>query len=48
MINIKILHCKGFDQPIDPCEIECLQEMELRLKELGARKRNWDVANHKQ
>lgn len=43
-ISIKILHREGFDRPIDACEVECLKEMEKKLKELGAQKINWREA----
>ncbi len=40
-LEIKILHREGFDRPTDACEVECLKEMEKKLKELGAQKTNW-------
>lgn len=40
-LTIKILHREGFDRPTDACEVECLKEMEKKLKELGAQKVNW-------
>ncbi len=40
-LAIKILHCEGFDRPADAGEVECLKEMEKKLKELGAQKINW-------
>jgi hypothetical protein len=38
---IKILHREGFDRPTDACEVKCLNEMEEKLKELGAQKGIW-------
>ncbi len=35
-LTIKILHKKKFDDPTDDCEVRCLNEMEQRLKKLGA------------
>lgn len=40
-LTIKILHREGFDQPVDGCEVECLKEMESKLKDLGAQKVQW-------
>ena len=40
-LSVKILHRSGFDQPVDACEVRCLQEMEQRLIQLGARQRQW-------
>lgn len=40
-LTIKVLHREGFDQPLDGCEVECLKEMEGKLKELGAQKEHW-------
>jgi hypothetical protein len=34
---LKLLHRRGYGQPPDPCEIECLREIECRLAALGAR-----------
>lgn len=36
-LTIRILHRKGFEAPPDDCEIECLEEMEAKLRALGAR-----------
>jgi hypothetical protein len=41
ILAIKILHREGFDRPTDDCEVECLNEMEKKLKELEAQKINW-------
>ncbi len=38
---IKIMHREGFDRPTDVCEVKCLNEMEEKLKDLGARKGDW-------
>lgn len=40
-LTVKVLHRHGFDQPVDQCEIRCLEEMKSRLKELGACERQW-------
>lgn len=40
-LSVKILHRRGFDQPVDQCEVRCLEEMKLRLKQLGACERQW-------
>jgi len=40
-LTLKILHRQGFDRPLDACEVDCLKEMEQKLKELGAQKREW-------
>lgn len=41
VVRIKILHRKGFDQPIDDCQKRCLREMERNLEKLGAQKGRW-------
>ena len=40
-LSVKVLHRRGFDQPVDQCEVRCLQEMKERLKQLGACERQW-------
>ena len=40
-LSIKILHREGFDRPTDACEVRCLNEMEEKLKGLGAGKGTW-------
>jgi hypothetical protein len=40
-LSVKILHRRGFDQPVDQCEIRCLEEMKQRLTQLGACQRQW-------
>jgi len=42
-LNVKIVHRRGFDQPVDQCEIRCLEEMKQRLKQLGACERQWSL-----
>jgi len=39
--SVKVLHRRGFDQPVDQCEIRCLEEMKQRLKQLEACERQW-------
>lgn len=43
-LPIKILHREGFDRPTDACEVRCLNEMEEKLKSLGAQKGEWTEA----
>lgn len=40
-LPIKILHRHEFELPVDPCEIQCLNEMKQRLLELGACQGVW-------
>ena len=40
-LPIRIIHREGFDRPVDACEVQCLQEMEKRLRDLGASKGKW-------
>jgi hypothetical protein len=40
-VGIKITHRSGYDRPVDACEIDCLKQIEDRLKELGAQKGHW-------
>ncbi|GJL58834.1 MAG: hypothetical protein NPIRA03_16910 [Nitrospirales bacterium] len=40
-LTIKILHRSDFDQPIDECEVQCLNEMKEGLSLLGAREMQW-------
>ena len=40
-LAIKILHREGFDRPKDACEVECLKEMEKKLKDFGACQGYW-------
>jgi hypothetical protein len=42
-LTVKILHRQGFDQPVDKCEIRCLEEMKQRLAQLGACQRQWSL-----
>ncbi len=46
-LTIKILHRERFDRPTDACEVECLKEMEKKLKELGAQKVDWRESDKK-
>lgn len=41
-VTIKILHRARLDAPVDACEVFCLHEMQSKLKEIGARYRNWE------
>ena len=40
-LAIKILHRSAFDQPVDECEVLCLNEMKAKLGELGAQEKRW-------
>ena len=40
-LAIKILHREGFLRPIDACEVKCLNEMQSKLTEIGARQGCW-------
>jgi hypothetical protein len=40
-VGVKITHRSGYDRPVDACEIECLKQIEEKLKELGAQKGHW-------
>jgi len=40
-LPIRILHRHGFQRPVDKCEETCLQEMEEKLKQLGAPRLRW-------
>ena len=40
-VTIRILHRGTWDQPVDPCELRCLSDMEHALSELGACKGAW-------
>ena len=40
-VGIKITHRSGYDRPVDTCEIECLKQIEEKLKKLGAQKGHW-------
>ena len=47
-LSVKILHRRGFDQPVDQCEVRCLGEMKQRLKQLGACERQWSLGKASQ
>lgn len=40
-VGIKITHRSAYDRAVDACEIECLKQMEEKLKKLGAQKGHW-------
>jgi hypothetical protein len=40
-LTIKILHRSAYDQPVDDCEIDCLNEMKTKLSSLGVQERHW-------
>lgn len=41
ILAVKVLHRRGLDQPVDPCEVRDPEEMKSRLRELGACERQW-------
>lgn len=44
IVTIRILHGGGgLDDPVDPCEIRCLREIEGRLTELGVCRGRWSA-----
>ncbi|MBA5865041.1 MAG: hypothetical protein GDA65_20375 [Nitrospira sp. CR1.1] len=46
-VTITILHRAQLDAPVDACEVFCLHEMEGKLKEIGARYRQWEGDGYK-
>ena len=40
-LTIRILHRAECDQPVDECEVLCLNEMKTKLSSLGAQERHW-------
>ena len=42
VLTIKILHREGFDHPTDGYDVQELNEMEGKLRDLGASKGNWE------
>jgi hypothetical protein len=40
-LSVKVLHRRGFDQPVEQCEVRCLEEMKQRLRRLEACERQW-------
>jgi hypothetical protein len=38
-IAIRLVYRDGYDEPIDPCEEQCLREIRLRFRSLGVRER---------
>ena len=45
MLSLKILHRRGYDQPVDASEVECLNEMQNKLKRIGAQPDVWHDSN---
>ena len=41
VLSLKILHRQGYDQPVDACEEDCLNEMQDKLKKIGAQRDVW-------
>lgn len=44
VLNLKILHRHGFDQPVDQCEERCLKEMREKLASIGVAQGEWRKA----
>jgi hypothetical protein len=40
-LSLKILHRRGYDQPVDACEVDCLNEMQDKLNNIGAQRDVW-------
>ncbi len=40
-LALRILHRSGFERPVGKCQVQCLEEMKQRLRELGACDRRW-------
>ena len=40
-LAIRVLHPTGFSDPVDSYEIQCLERMKTRLRQLGACERQW-------
>ena len=40
VLALRILHKRGFEQPLDDCEKRCLRQIESMLKELGLKRAN--------
>jgi hypothetical protein len=45
-LAIKILHRSAYDQPVDECEVLCLNEMKAKLGKLGAQEKRWKETNN--
>ena len=48
LLTITIAHRGPGMEPIDECEVRCLDEMKARLCEIGAGHRRWDFRKHVQ
>lgn len=46
LLTITIAHRGGRFDPIDECEVRCLDEIKANLKEVGADQRVWDFRKH--
>jgi hypothetical protein len=44
IVNIKILHYRNVDGPVDESQERCLNEVRVELKKLGAREGVWQTA----
>ena len=45
-LALKILHAEEFDRPVDVCEQKCLNEMQQKLRQLGALQGRWQPSNN--
>jgi hypothetical protein len=45
-LAIKILHRSAYDQPVDECEVLCLNEMKAKLGKLSAQEKRWKETNN--
>jgi hypothetical protein len=41
VVSLRVLHHKGYHQPIDKFQIEATKEMENKLKNIGSPKERW-------
>jgi hypothetical protein len=43
-VNIKILHSRNVDGPVDESQEQCLNKLRVELKKLGVREGVWQTA----
>jgi hypothetical protein len=44
-LKLVLEHRTGLSEPVDPCQVRCLQEIEAALAGLGARKASWSSSS---
>lgn len=44
-LSVMILHRQRFDQPVDECQVRCLDDMQKKLRVIGACQRQWTLRN---